>query len=59
MRHITEEQKGREGKEEDVSSYWMPSWKREYWKWKEKSVERKLWRTRYGKGYLPVVTQTT
>jgi hypothetical protein len=29
-----------------------------YWKLKEEAVDRTLWRTRCGRGYGPVVTQT-
>jgi hypothetical protein len=32
---------------------------REYWKLKEEALDRTLWRTRFGRGYGPVVTQTT
>jgi hypothetical protein len=31
--------------------------KRRYWKLKE-ALDRTLWRTRFGRGYGPVVTQT-
>jgi hypothetical protein len=30
-----------------------------YWKLKEEVLDRTLWRTRFGKGYGPVVRQTT
>jgi hypothetical protein len=30
-----------------------------YWKLKEEALDRTLWRTRFGRGYGPVVTQTT
>jgi hypothetical protein len=33
--------------------------KRRYWKLKEEAVDRTLWRTRFGRGYGPVVRQTT
>jgi hypothetical protein len=33
--------------------------KRSYWKLKEKALDRTLWRTRFGRGYGPVVRQTT
>jgi hypothetical protein len=33
--------------------------RRRYWKLKEKELDRTLWRTRFGRGYGPVVTQTT
>jgi hypothetical protein len=33
--------------------------KRRYWKLKEKSLDRSLWRTRFGRGCGPVVRQTT
>jgi hypothetical protein len=29
-----------------------------YWKLKEESLDRTLWRTRFGRGYGPVVRQT-
>jgi hypothetical protein len=33
--------------------------KRRYWKLKEEALDRTLWRTRLGRGYGPVVRQTT
>jgi hypothetical protein len=33
--------------------------KRRYWKLKEEAVDRSLWRTCFGRGYGPVVRQTT
>jgi hypothetical protein len=33
--------------------------KRRYWKLKEEALYRTLWRTRFGRGYGPVVRQTT
>jgi hypothetical protein len=33
--------------------------KRRYWKWKEEALDRTVWRTRFGRGYGPVVRQTT
>jgi hypothetical protein len=33
--------------------------KRGYWKLKEEALDRTLWRTRFGRGYWPVVRQTT
>jgi hypothetical protein len=33
--------------------------KRRYWKLKEGALDRTLWRTRLGRGYGPVVRQTT
>jgi hypothetical protein len=32
--------------------------KRRYWKLKEEALDRTLWRTRFGRGYRPVVRQT-
>jgi hypothetical protein len=32
---------------------------RRYWKWKEEALDRTPWRTRFGRGYGPVVRQTT
>jgi hypothetical protein len=32
--------------------------KRRYWKLKEDVLDRTLWRTRFGRGYGPVVRQT-
>jgi hypothetical protein len=29
--------------------------KRRYWKWKEEALDRTQWRTRFGRGYGPVV----
>jgi hypothetical protein len=33
--------------------------KRRYWKLKEAALDRTLWRTRFGRGYGPVVRKTT
>jgi hypothetical protein len=33
--------------------------KRRYWKLKEEALDRTLWRTRFGRGYGPVVRKTT
>jgi len=33
--------------------------KRIYWKLKEEELDRTVWRTRFGRGYGPVVRQTT
>jgi hypothetical protein len=33
--------------------------KRRYWKLKEEALDRTLWRTRFGRGYGPVVRQAT
>jgi hypothetical protein len=33
--------------------------KRRYWKLKEKALLRTLWRTRFGRGYGPIIRQTT
>jgi hypothetical protein len=33
--------------------------KRRYWKLKEEELDRTKWRTRFGRGYGPVVRQTT
>jgi hypothetical protein len=32
--------------------------KRRYWKFKEGALDRTLWRSRFGRGYGPVVRQT-
>jgi hypothetical protein len=32
--------------------------KKRYWKLKEEALDRTLWRTRFGRGYGPVVRQT-
>jgi hypothetical protein len=32
--------------------------KRRYWKLKEVALDRTVWRTRFGRGYGPVVRQT-
>jgi hypothetical protein len=32
--------------------------KRRYWKFKEETLNRTLWRSRYGRGYGPVLRQT-
>jgi hypothetical protein len=36
-----------------------PKEKRRYWKLKDEALDRTLWRTRFGRGYGPVVRQTT
>jgi hypothetical protein len=33
--------------------------KRRYWKLNEEALDRTLWRTRFGRGYGPVVRQIT
>jgi hypothetical protein len=33
--------------------------KKRYWKLKEEALDRTVWRTRFGRGYGPVVRQTT
>jgi hypothetical protein len=33
--------------------------KRGYWKLKQEALHRSMWRTGYGRGYGPVVRQTT
>jgi hypothetical protein len=33
--------------------------KKRYWELKEEALDRTLWRTRFGRGYGPVVRQTT
>jgi hypothetical protein len=33
--------------------------KRRYWKLKEEALDRIMWRTPFGRGYGPVVRQTT
>jgi hypothetical protein len=33
--------------------------KRRYWKLNEEGLDHPLWRTRFGRGYGPVVRQTT
>jgi hypothetical protein len=33
--------------------------KRRYWKLNEEALDCTLWRTRFGRGYRPVVRQTT
>jgi hypothetical protein len=33
--------------------------KRRYWKLKEEALDRTMWRTLFGRGYGPVVRQTT
>jgi hypothetical protein len=49
-----------EDEKEDVSSYWMIlRKKRGYWKLKDGSLDRSLCRNRFGRGYEPIVKQTT
>jgi hypothetical protein len=50
--------KWRDDEGEDVSSYWMTEKKRN-WKLKEEALDRTMWRIRFGRGYGPVVRQTT
>jgi hypothetical protein len=33
--------------------------KKRYWKLKEEALDHTLWRTRFGRGYGPVVRKTT
>jgi hypothetical protein len=33
--------------------------KKRYWKLKEEALDRTIWRTRFGRGYGPVVRQAT
>jgi hypothetical protein len=33
--------------------------KRQHWKLKEEALDRNMWRNRFGRGYGPVVRQTT
>jgi hypothetical protein len=33
--------------------------KRRYWKLKEEALDHTLWRTHFGRGYGPVIRQTT
>ena len=42
-----------EDKEEDVRSYWMTLRKG------EEALDRTMWRARFGRGFGPVVRQTT
>jgi hypothetical protein len=61
LKHVTEgkiEMTGRRGRRrkkllDDLNE------KRRYWKLKEEALDRTLWRTRFGRGYGPVVRQTT
>jgi hypothetical protein len=47
------EMTGRRGLLDDLKE------KKRYWKLKEEALNRNLWRTRFGRGYGPVVRQTT
>jgi hypothetical protein len=51
--------KARKDEEEDLSSYWMIRETRRCRKLKEEALDRTLWRTRFGRGYEPVVRQST
>jgi hypothetical protein len=42
----------------DVSSFWM-TLKKRLWEIERGSIRRTLWRTRFGRGYGPVVRQAT
>jgi hypothetical protein len=65
LKHVTEgkldgriEMKGRRGRRrkqllDDLKG------KRIYWKLKEEALDRTLWRSRFGRGYGPVLRQTT
>jgi hypothetical protein len=48
-----------EDEEEDVRSQWITLRKTGYWKLKEEALDCPLWTTRIGRGYGPVVRQTT
>jgi len=49
-----------EDKEEDVGSYWITLRKGEDTLiLKEEALDRTMWRTRFGRGFGPVVRQTT
>ena len=66
MQHVTEEKV--DGKRE-VTGRWgrrRCKWllddlkdKIEYWKLKEETLERALWRTCFGRGYGPIIRQPT
>ena len=62
LKHVTEGkiegQKWREEEEGGVRSYLVTLRKR-YWKLKDGALDRTLWRTRFERGYGPVVRQTT
>jgi hypothetical protein len=36
-----------------------PKEKRRYWKLKEEALDRTVWRTCFGRGYEPIIRQTT
>jgi hypothetical protein len=64
LRHVTEgkikgkvDGKGKRGRVRKQLRY--DKEKRRYWKLKEDALNRTLWRTRFGRGYGPVVRQTT
>ena len=65
LKHITEGKivgtigmRGRRGRRCKELLYDLKE-KRGYWKLKEVTLDRTLWRTRFGRGYGPVTRQTT
>ena len=59
LKHVIEGKIERTGEddEEDVGIYWMTLTTRRYCKLKE-ALDRIIWRTRFARGYGPVVRQT-
>jgi hypothetical protein len=49
----------KEDKKKDISSYWITKETRRYWKLKEEALDHTVRKTHSGKGYRPVVKQTT
>jgi hypothetical protein len=64
LKHVIEgklegriEMTGRRGRRRKQLLYDLKE-KRRYWKLKEEAPDRTVWRTRFGRGYGPVVRQT-
>jgi hypothetical protein len=49
---------GRRGRRRKKLLYYLKE-KKGYWKLKEEALDSTLWKTRLGRGYGPVVRQTT
>jgi hypothetical protein len=58
-RRYRKKEQEREDEDEDVSSYYMTKEKRRYRNLKQETMDRTVWKIRFGKGYRPVARQTT
>jgi hypothetical protein len=66
VKHVTEgklegrtEMTGRRGRRRKQLLDDLKEKKKRYWKLKEEALDRTTWRSRFGRGYGPVVRQTT